>query len=185
MTLLQVVDAVRGALAQRFAATDDELLRWVSQAQRAAFSAPCRGFLRKSSVGAPLYSDTYDYPFPDDAREIYHVADNDCVTTTKTNYFIDPILRLARCETELPDTALFVYYVQPQDLEVETDDDLVLVPENWKYRILVTGAMHFAETENYSDQSTTQEWQTNLAQFWDEMNRWEPNRKAPVSGGAW
>jgi hypothetical protein len=182
MTLSQVMDAARASLAQRFTATDDELLRWVSQAQRAAFSMPCQGFLRNNFLGTPVYESQgeYKYAYPLDAREIFKL-----LNAGGTEYFVSAIERLVYTDRLLPDSATCLYYIQPQDLEVETDDDLVLVPENWKYRVLVTGAQHFAETENYSDQSTLTEWQTVLNQFWAEMNRWEPRRRDPVSKGAW
>jgi hypothetical protein len=183
MNLAEIVDEVYGSLGQRFQVMRTEILRYISEAQKSAFAQDCRGFMKESALGAPVEGSAYDYAMPTDCRTVFCLM-NPEKTRRVHGYTVDPLTNILHSDVAVDD-AVVVYYRMPADLTAETDDALILVPEPWRWKVLVKGAQVMCERSNYSDQSSMEEWNGYLAQWWSAMNAW-PVKRAPYAGmGAW
>jgi len=141
------------------------------------------------------------YLFPYDCRIIIKVLN-------ASDVWIDDFLREITIFSPVPSDSLEIaYYRQPQDLTcqgedidgvfksgineykeslfTEEDEAKVIVPDEWRWQVLVQLGIALCDTENYGDKTPQSVAEQYLNEFWAAMSKRPNDRKVIMSVGAW
>jgi len=200
MKLWQIVNQIYGAYGQRFQIPATRILRLVSMTQRIAFNRDCRAFEKRARL-APIVGEETAYRFPADCRRIKAVLN-------VSDIWIDDFTREITVLSPVSSNLEVAYYRQPEELTckgdagmdgifkdgtstekaglfTETDEAKVIVPDEWRWQVLVQLAAALCDTENYGDKTPQSIAEQYLAEFWEDMDKRPNDRKVITSVGAW
>jgi hypothetical protein len=177
-----MVNEIYGSCGNDFQVEQPQILRYIDMAQKAAFNHDCSAFERASSLGKPEESlenpGIGSYDFPKDAREIISVIGI-------KGYWIDRLSRKINAPFMPTLKVEALYYLQPGDLRLANDDDKVLVPDEWRWQVLVMPAAALCDTANYDEKTPQAAIENFYKEWWEAMNARPRDRQPVASEGAW
>jgi len=201
MKLWQIVNQIYGGFGQRFQIPASRILRNVSIAQRIAFNKDCRAFEKRATLH-PMVGEETTYRFPADCRRIKE-------TLNASDVWIDDFAREITVLSPVSSSLDISYYRQPEELTCQgeaqmdgiftdggtsgekaglftnADEAKVIVPEGWRWQVLVQLATALCDTENYGDKTPQSIAEQYLVEFWEYMDKRANDRKVVLSAGAW
>jgi len=141
------------------------------------------------------------YDFPSDCRRVKEVLN-------ERDIWIDEFTREIVVYNINNESLDIVYYRQPEELTCEREDDMngifrqgtraekeglfteedeekVILPEEWRWPIMVQLGTALCDTENYGDKTPQSVAEQYLREFWESMDTRRNDRKVTMSAGAW
>jgi hypothetical protein len=179
--LLDMVNELYGSYGNQYEVEQPQILRYIDIAQKAAFNHDCKAFERMAILDNQVESDTPGmgyYDFPEDAREIISVHGFQ-------SYYIDIMKRRINAPFMPTINGKALYYLRPETLKLFNDDDKVIVPDEWRWQVLVMPAAALCDTANYDEKTPQSAIENFFKEWWEAMNARPNDRQPVISAGAW